>query len=81
MQSEKNESLYFGSTNNIQRRMKEHGRGKSVSTRSGRPWKLVHVFTFENVRKARHVEQALKAQKKHVTVSWFREMMEKERPA
>ncbi len=43
IKSEKNSSLYFGSTSNLEKRIKEHNEGKSMSTKRNKPWFLVYT--------------------------------------
>jgi putative endonuclease len=43
--SEKFNKFYTGFTENVQRRLKEHNKGKTKSTKAFIPWKL--VFTQE----------------------------------
>ena len=45
--SEKNDRMYVGSTEDVNRRLVRHNAGHSKSTRHGVPWKLVHFESFE----------------------------------
>ena len=60
LKSERNGSFYIGSTNNYQRRLDEHERGKSKYTRNNRPYKLVLVQEFQDLKTARVIEYKLK---------------------
>lgn len=42
LKSEKTDHLYKGHTQNLAIRLQEHNAGKTRSTRSGVPWRLVH---------------------------------------
>lgn len=42
LESEKNDKLYFGYTNNLKRRLKEHNQGLNFSTKGGIPWKVIY---------------------------------------
>ncbi|MEQ1849466.1 MAG: GIY-YIG nuclease family protein [Candidatus Peribacteraceae bacterium] len=53
--------LYVGLTNSIERRLKQHQGGKERTTRSYRPFKLVHTETFEKRIHAREREKQLKS--------------------
>lgn len=59
-----NNSLYFGYTNNLRRRLKEHLNGESKYTRSKRPLKLVYYEAYFSAKDARQREQRLKQFKK-----------------
>ena len=54
---------YIGSTHDVGRRLAEHNRGKSASTKGFRPWELAHSEQFEHLAQARQREAYLKAQK------------------
>jgi len=69
--SQKDGSLYVGSTNDINRRLREHNEGVSAATRYKRPWKLRAVLKLDHISHARKLEQVLKAQKHRISVSWF----------
>ena len=43
LKSTKVDKLYFGTTNNLQRRLSEHNHGKSRFTKSYAPWRLVYL--------------------------------------
>jgi putative endonuclease len=42
LKSESTGSSYIGHTSNLEKRVVEHNNGKSLSTRSKRPWRLVY---------------------------------------
>ena len=56
-------SYYIGSTNNIERRLAEHNRGKSTYTKRGIPWTLVYKEEFETKALAYQREMKIKAWK------------------
>ncbi len=58
--SEKTNRYYIGSTNDFSRRLLEHDRGQTFSTRTGAPWKT--CFVHETPR-AKSIEAHLKRQK------------------
>jgi len=52
LQSEKTGQYYVGSTNDLDRRLAEHMRGQTPSTRKRGPWKLVHREEFATLLEA-----------------------------
>ncbi|MBU1126724.1 GIY-YIG nuclease family protein [Patescibacteria group bacterium] len=60
LQSEKNNSFYIGSTNNLSRRLREHNEGKSEYTKSIRPFRLVFSQRYLSLLEARRIEEKLK---------------------
>ncbi len=60
LKSEKNNRFYIGSTNNLERRVKEHNSGQSTYTRSTRPFRLIYQEEFSNLSEARKRERQLK---------------------
>jgi putative endonuclease len=42
LQSDKNGEIYVGQTNNLKRRVEEHNKGLSPSTKRYIPWKLIY---------------------------------------
>ncbi len=52
---------YVGSTEAVERRIREHNSGKSASTRSGVPWELVHTVSFPTRSEAVACERRVKA--------------------
>jgi putative endonuclease len=57
---------YIGATNDMRRRLDEHQRGQTSSTRTGRPWELIWLVEFANIKQAKYIERALKALKSRV---------------
>ena len=56
-------TLYVGSTNNLERRLKQHNNSKSGAhyTKIRRPVKLLYSETFETFREARQRETEIKS--------------------
>ncbi|MBT4384858.1 GIY-YIG nuclease family protein [Candidatus Peregrinibacteria bacterium] len=52
LESLKDQKRYVGMTSNLDRRLKEHYRGGVKSTRSRRPFKLVHKESFAEKKDA-----------------------------
>lgn len=42
LESEKFDELYFGYTNNLKKRFKEHNQGLNFSTKRYKPWKVIY---------------------------------------
>lgn len=60
LQSLKNEKLYFGFTENLQKRFMEHNEGKNISTKLGKPWKLICYEAYLSKKDAMVREKYLK---------------------
>ena len=63
LRSIKNGRFYYGSTNNLERRLKEHNSGESKYTRHTRPFELVYFEEFEILKEARKREMFFKSGK------------------
>jgi putative endonuclease len=61
LQSLKNKSLYIGYTTDLEQRLKEHNNGKSLSTKSSKPYKLIFYEAFTNRKDAKAREGYLKS--------------------
>ncbi|MBI5732589.1 GIY-YIG nuclease family protein [Candidatus Jorgensenbacteria bacterium] len=57
----KDTSYYTGLTSDIERRLKEHNKSDTKTTRSNKPWKLIYIEKFENRPAARIREKYLKS--------------------
>ena len=55
-----NGKYYVGSTNNLDRRLSEHAKGKTKSLRSKGPFDLVFRQEFSSLKEARTIEYKLK---------------------
>ncbi len=60
LRSKKDNQLYTGSTNNLERRLKEHNNGECISTRNRRPLELVYYEAYIAESDARERESNLK---------------------
>ena len=65
---------YVGSTNNLERRYSEHARGHVVSTRTGRPWKIIGCIPCPALQDARKLETRIKSWKDRSMVKKLAEM-------
>lgn len=64
LQSLRNGKFYIGSTNNIERRIKEHQNGTGgLYTKLNGPWRLVCVKEFCSIDEARIEEKKIKSYK------------------
>ena len=59
--SQRLQRYYVGSAEVVERRLQEHNRGKSVSTRAGIPWELIRTESFPTRSKALFHERKIKA--------------------
>ena len=48
LKSIKDGTYYYGSTNNIEKRLEEHNRGKTRYTKGRMPWKLHYCEQFDS---------------------------------
>ena len=60
LKSKKDENLYFGSTNDLRRRLSDHNLGKVASTKPRRPFELRYYEAFTKEVDARKREASLK---------------------
>jgi putative endonuclease len=60
LQSESSGRFYVGSTDDLDRRLSEHLRGHTPSTRGRGPWKLAYTESFETLLQARRRELEIK---------------------
>jgi putative endonuclease len=58
--SEGSNEIYVGMALDANRRLKEHNNGKNRYTKGLRPWRILHIETYENWSKARVREKYLK---------------------
>ena len=62
---------YIGSTLNLNRRLKEHKRGKTRTTRVLQTFSLVYVEKFDKIGEARAREKQLKSYKSKKYIEWL----------
>lgn len=53
--------IYVGMTDNLERRLNEHNRGKNRSTKAYKPFTLIYNKNFETRLEAREHEKMLKS--------------------
>ncbi|MEK7127764.1 MAG: GIY-YIG nuclease family protein, partial [Patescibacteria group bacterium] len=61
LRSIKNGRFYYGSSNNLERRLKEHNSGKTYSLKYVRPLELVYSEEFSTLKEARAREKFFKS--------------------
>ncbi len=61
--SQKLDKFYIGSTDNLDRRLMEHNRGKGNYTKNGVPWELIFREVYETRRAAVQREKYIKGRK------------------
>ncbi|MFD2561032.1 GIY-YIG nuclease family protein [Aquimarina rubra] len=66
--SESLNKYYIGHTANLEDRLKRHNQGRSKSTKSGIPWKIVYTETYETKSKAYQREMEIKRQKSKIYI-------------
>lgn len=71
IKSQRSGELYKGSTMDLKIRLKQHNLGNVMSTKSGRPWKLIYYEAFISKRDARREELFLKSGKGRERIKWL----------
>ncbi len=62
---------YIGSTNNLVRRVKEHIKGKTRTTKILKTRELVYLEEFDTIEEARAREKKLKTYKSKKYIEWL----------
>lgn len=60
LESLKSENFYVGYTVDLKKRLEEHNRGLTPSTKVRRPWRFIHFEAYRNVKDAARREKYLK---------------------
>jgi len=68
LESVKYKQRYLGSTNNPNRRIKEHNSKGVEATKQKTPWKCIFVINVENLNEARKIEKYIKIHKEKLTI-------------
>ena len=63
LQSYQSGTFYIGHTGNLEKRIKWHNAGYSLSTKAKRPWKLVYQEIYQTKSEAQKREYELKRKK------------------
>ena len=64
LKSKKDSNLYLGSTNNLEKRLREHNSGQVFSTKNRVPFEVIYCEIYKSERDARERESKLKRRKK-----------------
>lgn len=62
---------YVGVTERLDERLEEHNRGQNLSTRGRGPWVRVYTESFEDIKKAKIREAAIKRKKRKSYIEWL----------
>ena len=69
LRSLKDKDLYFGYTNDLRKRFKEHNAGRVVSTKERKPFKIVYYEACKSEKDAREREKQIKRRAKaHISL-------------
>jgi putative endonuclease len=68
LQSQQTQKFYIGCTADLVKRLAEHQRGQTISTRGRGPWVLVYEERLETLVEARRREKQLKSWKSHRSI-------------
>lgn len=60
LESKSQARLYVGFTDNLKKRLEEHNQGSNFSTKSFRPWRVIHYEAYMNKKDALRREKYLK---------------------
>jgi putative endonuclease len=60
LQSQLDFNFYFGYTEDLKKRLKEHNSGRTLSTKLRRPFLLVYYEAYRSVEEAKHREYTMK---------------------
>ena len=71
LKNEETGRFYIGSTNNLERRIKEHIQGKTRTTRILKTGKIVYKEVFTTPLEARGREKQLKSYKSRKYIEWL----------
>ncbi|MBI2066248.1 GIY-YIG nuclease family protein [Candidatus Woesebacteria bacterium] len=71
LRNENDDRFYIGSTSNLERRIKEHLRGKTRTTRVLKTNKLVYIEKYKTEKEARDREKKLKSYKSKKYIKWL----------
>jgi putative endonuclease len=60
IKSRKTDDIYIGFTNNLKRRIEEHNKKDSFSTKTQTPWELIYFEGYKSEKDAKLREKGLK---------------------
>ena len=68
LRSQTSQRFYIGSATDAEKRLVEHNRGQTPSTRGKGPWVVVYREEFQTTREARQRELQIKSWKSHRSI-------------
>ena len=71
LKNEQDDRFYIGSTNNLERRIREHLTGKTRTTRVLKTNKLVYSEEYKTEKEVRNREKKLKSYKSKKYIKWL----------
>lgn len=71
LKNEETGRFYIGSTTDLSRRLKEHIKGKTRTTRLLKTFTLIYTEEFNNILEAREREKKLKSYKSKKYIEWL----------
>ena len=71
IESIESKRFYIGQTNNIEKRVERHNKGRNLSTKAYRPWELKWWNVYETRSEAIKVEKIIKGLKKREVIKSF----------
>jgi len=71
LKNKKSGRFYIGSTNNLDRRIKQHDKGQNITTHRLGTDTLVYTEVFGSLELARQRERKLKSYKSHKYIEWL----------
>ena len=71
LHNEETDRYYIGSTNNLERRVKEHLQGKTRTTKILQTYKIAYVENFNTEKECRNREKQLKSFKSKKYLKWL----------
>ncbi len=60
IQNMKGRELYFGRTDNLDKRLADHNQGRNFSTKDNRPWEYIYIEGYKSEKDAIKRELKLK---------------------
>lgn len=71
LKNEETDRYYIGSTNNLERRLKQHRSGQTRTTKILKTFTLVYKEKYDNIVEAKKREKQLKSYKSKKYIKWL----------
>lgn len=68
LKSKKTNKYYIGCSENVTTRLIAHNRGRVASTKAEKPWELIRLETYPNLKIARKREKQIKKWKSRIAI-------------